>query len=92
MTTGDEVYSLRFFSHQSAEPEPGFELGSTAGESSMLTARLHMLYQMQIWISYFLPNYLAIFDQLKCWSFPEFWLAALFWETTQRKQHYQSTQ
>ena len=41
MTTGDVVYSLRFFTHQSAEP--GFELGSTAGESSMLTARLHML-------------------------------------------------
>ena len=38
MTTGDVVYSLRFFTHQSAEP------GSTAGESRMLTARLHMLY------------------------------------------------
>ena len=30
--------------HQSAEPEPGFDLGSTAGEFSMLTTRLHMLY------------------------------------------------
>ena len=44
MTTGDVVYSLRFFTHQSAEPGPGFELRSTAGESRMLTARLHMLY------------------------------------------------
>ena len=44
MTTGDVVYSLRFFTHQSADPEPGFELNSTAGESSMLTTRLHMLY------------------------------------------------
>ena len=26
-------------------PEPGFNLGSTAGESSVLTARLHMLRQ-----------------------------------------------
>ena len=43
MTTGDVVYSLRFFTHQSAEPEPRFELGSTAGESRMLTARLNIL-------------------------------------------------
>ena len=43
MTTGDVVYSLRFFTHQNAKPEPKFKLRSTAGESSMLTARLHML-------------------------------------------------
>ena len=30
--------------HQNAEPEPGFELRSTTGESSMLTTRLHMLF------------------------------------------------
>ena len=53
MTTGDVVYSLRFFTHQSAEPEPGFELRSTAAESSMLTARLHMLYNMHV-ISYYI--------------------------------------
>ena len=40
MTTGDVVYihSLKFCQ------EPGFDLGSTAGESCVLTARLHMLY------------------------------------------------
>ena len=38
------VYSLRF-SLIKILPEPGFDLGSTAGESSVLkTARLHMLY------------------------------------------------
>ena len=45
MTTRDVVYSLRIFIDQNAEPEQGFELGSTAGESSMLTARLHILYK-----------------------------------------------
>ena len=35
-----EIFSLI----QNVEPEPGFELGSTAGESSTLTTRLHMLY------------------------------------------------
>ena len=43
MTTGDVVYSLRF-SLIKILPEPGFDLGSTAGESCVLTARLHMLY------------------------------------------------
>ena len=43
MTTGDVVYSLRF-SLIIILPEPGFDLGSTAGESNVLTARLHMLY------------------------------------------------
>ena len=43
MTTGDVVYSLRYSLIKSAEPEPGFDLGSTAGESSTLTTRLHML-------------------------------------------------
>ena len=44
MTTGDVVYSLRF-SLIKILPEPGFNLGSTAGESCVLNARLHMLYQ-----------------------------------------------
>ena len=43
MTTGDVVCSLRF-SLIKILPEPGFDLGSTAGESCVLTARLHMLY------------------------------------------------
>ena len=43
MTTGDVVYSLRFPLIQ-IFPGPGFDLGSTTGESSVLTARLHMLY------------------------------------------------
>ena len=42
MTTGDVVYSLRF-SLIKILPEPGFDLGSTAGESCVLTARLNML-------------------------------------------------
>ena len=42
MTTGDVVYSLRF-SLIKILPEPGFDLGSTAGESCVLTVRLHML-------------------------------------------------
>ena len=41
MTTGDVVYSPRF-SLIKIFPEPGFELRSPAGESSVLTARLHM--------------------------------------------------
>ena len=41
MTTGDVVYSLRF-SLIKILPEPGFDLGSTAGESCVLTARLHI--------------------------------------------------
>ena len=41
MTTGDVVYSLRF-SLIKILPEPGFDLGSTAGESCVLTARLHL--------------------------------------------------
>ena len=45
MTTGDVVYSLRF-SLIKILPEPGFDLGSTAGESCVLTARLHMLYEI----------------------------------------------
>ena len=40
MTTGDVVYSLRF-SLIKILPEPGFDLGATVGESSVLTARLH---------------------------------------------------
>ena len=32
------------FTHQNFLPEPGFDLGLTAGEYSVLTARLHMLY------------------------------------------------
>ena len=47
MTTGDVVYSLRF-SLIKILPEPGFDLGSTAGESCVLTARLHMLYNVSI--------------------------------------------
>ena len=43
MTTRDVVYSLRF-SLTKTLPEPGFDLGLTAGESCVLTARLHMLY------------------------------------------------
>ena len=42
MTTGDVVYSLRF-SLIKILPELGFDLGMIAGESSVLTARLHML-------------------------------------------------
>ena len=42
MTTGDVVYSLRF-SPIKILPEPGFDLGSTAGEASVLTARLHIM-------------------------------------------------
>ena len=45
MTTGDVVYSLRF-SLINFLPEPGFDLGSTAGKSCVLTARLHMLYEV----------------------------------------------
>ena len=45
MTTGDVVYSLRF-SLIKILPEPGFDLGSTAGESCVLTAGLHMLYNL----------------------------------------------
>ena len=48
MTTGDVVYSLRF-SLIKILPEPGFDLGSTAGESCVLTARLHMLYCSTLW-------------------------------------------
>ena len=44
MTTGDVVYSLRF-SLIKILPEPGFDLGLTAGESCVLTARLPMLDQ-----------------------------------------------
>ena len=44
MATGNVVYSLRF-SLIKILPEPGFDLGSTAGESSVLTAKLHMLYE-----------------------------------------------
>ena len=44
MATGDVVYSL-IFSLIKILPEPEFDLGSTAGESSVLTARLHMLYE-----------------------------------------------
>ena len=47
MTTGDVVYSLRF-SLIKILPEPVFDLGSTAGESSVLTARLHLLYDAKI--------------------------------------------
>ena len=47
MTTGDVVYSLRF-SLNKILPEPGFDLGSTAGESCVLTAKLHMLYDVKI--------------------------------------------
>ena len=43
MTTGDVVYSLRF-SFIKVLPEPGFELLRTAGMSSVLITRLHMLY------------------------------------------------
>ena len=43
MATGDVVYSLRF-SLIKILPESGFDLGSTAGEFCVLTARLHMLY------------------------------------------------
>ena len=39
MTTGDVVYSLRFFTHQRLL-KPGFELRSTAAESSETTACL----------------------------------------------------
>ena len=46
MTTGDVVYSLRF-SLIKILPEPGFDLGSTAGESCVLTARLHMLIALE---------------------------------------------
>ena len=41
MTAGDVVYSLRI-SLIKILPEPGFDLGSTAGESCVLTARLHI--------------------------------------------------
>ena len=44
MATGNVVYSLRF-SLIKILPEPGFDLGSTAGESSVLTVKLHMLYE-----------------------------------------------
>ena len=49
MTTGDVVYSLRF-SLIKILPEPGFELRPTAGESSVLTTRLHMLWFEAGWI------------------------------------------
>ena len=47
MTTGDVVYSLRF-SLTKILPELGFDLGSTAGESSVLSARLQMLCDQSI--------------------------------------------
>ena len=47
MTSGDVVYSLRF-SLIKILPGPGFELRSTAGESSVLTARLYMLYNVKL--------------------------------------------
>ena len=43
MATGDVVYSLRF-SLIKILPEPGFDFRSRAGESCVLTARLHMLF------------------------------------------------
>ena len=43
MTTGDVVYSLRF-SLIKILHEPGFDLGLTAEESRVRTAKLHMLY------------------------------------------------
>ena len=46
MTTGDVVYNIQpeiFHSLKVPSREPGFDLGSTAGESNMLTTRLHML-------------------------------------------------
>ena len=46
MTTGDVVYSLRF-SLIKILPESGFDLRSTAGESCVLTARLHILMLME---------------------------------------------
>ena len=49
MTTGDVIYSLRF-SLIKILPEPGFDLGSTAGESCVLTARLHMSFHSQMMI------------------------------------------
>ena len=61
MTTGDVVYSLRF-SLIKILPEPGFDLGSTAGESCVLTARLHMLYVC--------PNPLSICPTLRLFLGP----------------------
>ena len=43
MTTEDAVYSLRFLLIKTLA-EPGFDFGTTTGESSVLTVRLHMLY------------------------------------------------
>ena len=56
MTTGDVVYSLRF-SLIKILPEPRFDLGSTAGESCVLTARLHMLYDTVCVQSVYLQNF-----------------------------------
>ena len=44
---------LEIFTHQNL-PELGFDLGSTAGESSVLTARLHMLYLIIYFLVFFL--------------------------------------
>ena len=55
MTTGDVVYSLRF-SLIKILPEPGFDLGSTAGESCVLTARLHMLYILESILKFSIDN------------------------------------
>ena len=67
MTTGDVVYSLRF-SLIKILPEPGFDLGSTAGESCVLTARLHMLY-LYVLTSLRLFHYSLIPGHLLGWVF-----------------------
>ena len=48
-------FSLRH-DFKSAEPEPGFDLGSTAGESSTLTTGLHMLYNEVSRLNTFIEN------------------------------------
>ena len=63
MTTEDVVYSLRF-SLIKVLPEPGFHLCSTVGESCVLTARLHMLYNMQYCCSYYGSFFVLSLSQL----------------------------
>ena len=73
MTTGDLVYSLRF-SLIKILPEPGFDLGSTAGESCVLTARLHMLYISQGRTQDFDGGAKNFFSDLEICMLPALWI------------------
>ena len=77
MTTRDVVYSLRF-SLIKILPEPEFEFWSTAGESSVLTARLHML---QFLFHLFLVNFAFILQKLT-------FVLSSYWQTIHSHMQY----